>query len=132
MSPRRRQGRWRRKYSCRSTWFAELKTRSHRLRRRESSSIASEARTNSTRDTLGCGKKCSMKWGKRWCGRTSLAGSPSISDVPFEFGLFTQIQIELRGDMAQSEQVGIIGKGIVIKGNLTGAGDLVIEGRVEG
>jgi cytoskeletal protein CcmA (bactofilin family) len=34
--------------------------------------------------------------------------------------------------MAQSEQVGIIGKGIVIKGNLTGAGDLVIEGRVEG
>ena len=34
--------------------------------------------------------------------------------------------------MAQSEQVGIIGKGIVIKGNLTGGGDLVIEGRVEG
>ena len=34
--------------------------------------------------------------------------------------------------MAQSEQVGIIGKGIVIKGNLTGAGDLIIEGKVEG
>ena len=34
--------------------------------------------------------------------------------------------------MAQNEQVGIIGKGIVIKGNLTGGGDLVIEGRVEG
>lgn len=34
--------------------------------------------------------------------------------------------------MAAGEQVGIIGKGIVIKGNLTGGGDLVIEGRVEG
>ena len=34
--------------------------------------------------------------------------------------------------MAQNEQTGIIGKGIVIKGNLTGGGDLVIEGRVEG
>lgn len=34
--------------------------------------------------------------------------------------------------MATGEQVGIIGKGIVIKGNLTGGGDLVIEGRVEG
>ncbi len=34
--------------------------------------------------------------------------------------------------MAQSEQIGIIGKGIVIKGNLTGGGDLVIEGKVEG
>jgi len=33
--------------------------------------------------------------------------------------------------MAQ-EQIGIIGKGIVIRGNLTGGGDLVIEGRVEG
>src|SRR5579863_3194180 len=34
--------------------------------------------------------------------------------------------------MAGGEQVGIIGKGIVIKGNLTGGGDLVIEGKVEG
>ena len=34
--------------------------------------------------------------------------------------------------MAQGEQTGIIGKGITIKGNLTGGGDLVIEGRVEG
>lgn len=31
-----------------------------------------------------------------------------------------------------TDQTGIIGKGIVIKGNLTGGGDLVIEGRVEG
>src|SRR6266851_43565 len=31
--------------------------------------------------------------------------------------------------MAQSEQTGIIGKGITIRGNLTGGGDLVIEGR---
>ena len=34
--------------------------------------------------------------------------------------------------MAQSEQTGIIGKGITIRGNLTGGGDLVIEGKVEG
>jgi cytoskeletal protein CcmA (bactofilin family) len=34
--------------------------------------------------------------------------------------------------MAQGEQSGIIGKGIMIKGSLTGGGDLVIEGRVEG
>ncbi len=34
--------------------------------------------------------------------------------------------------MAQGEQTGIIGKGIIIKGNLTGGGDLIIEGRVEG
>ena len=34
--------------------------------------------------------------------------------------------------MATGEQVGIIGKGIMIKGSLTGGGDLVIEGRVEG
>jgi cytoskeletal protein CcmA (bactofilin family) len=34
--------------------------------------------------------------------------------------------------MAQGEQTGIIGKGITIRGNLTGGGDLVIEGRVEG
>jgi cytoskeletal protein CcmA (bactofilin family) len=34
--------------------------------------------------------------------------------------------------MAQGERVNIIGKGITIKGNLTGGGDLVIEGRVEG
>ena len=34
--------------------------------------------------------------------------------------------------MAAGDQTGIIGKGIVIKGNLTGGGDLVIEGRVEG
>ncbi len=33
--------------------------------------------------------------------------------------------------MAQSEQTGIIGKGIVIRGNLTGGGDLIIEGLVE-
>jgi cytoskeletal protein CcmA (bactofilin family) len=31
-----------------------------------------------------------------------------------------------------SEGTGIIGKGIHIKGNLTGGGDLVIEGKVEG
>jgi cytoskeletal protein CcmA (bactofilin family) len=31
-----------------------------------------------------------------------------------------------------SEGTGIIGKGIFIKGNLTGGGDLTIEGRVEG
>ena len=30
--------------------------------------------------------------------------------------------------MAQADQVGIIGKGIVIRGNLTGGGNLVIEG----
>lgn len=34
--------------------------------------------------------------------------------------------------MAQGEQIGVIGKGITIKGSLTGGGDLVIEGRVEG
>lgn len=34
--------------------------------------------------------------------------------------------------MAQGDQTGIIGKGIVIRGNLTGGGDLIIEGRVEG
>src|SRR6478736_6176746 len=34
--------------------------------------------------------------------------------------------------MAQVEQSGIIGKGIVIKGSLSGGGDLVIEGRIEG
>jgi cytoskeletal protein CcmA (bactofilin family) len=34
--------------------------------------------------------------------------------------------------MAQGEQTGIIGKGIIIRGNLTGGGDLIIEGRVEG
>jgi len=34
--------------------------------------------------------------------------------------------------MAQNEQSGIIGKGIIIKGSLTGGGDLVVEGRVEG
>src|SRR5262249_36957076 len=34
--------------------------------------------------------------------------------------------------MAQGEQSNIIGKGIIIKGSLTGGGDLVIEGRVEG
>jgi cytoskeletal protein CcmA (bactofilin family) len=34
--------------------------------------------------------------------------------------------------MAQAEQSGIIGKGIIIKGSLTGGGDLTIEGRVEG
>lgn len=31
-----------------------------------------------------------------------------------------------------SEATGIIGKGIMIRGNLTGGGDLTIEGRVEG
>jgi cytoskeletal protein CcmA (bactofilin family) len=34
--------------------------------------------------------------------------------------------------MAQTDQIGIIGKGITIRGNLTGGGDLVVEGRVEG
>ena len=34
--------------------------------------------------------------------------------------------------MAAAEQAGIIGKGIIIKGNLSGGADLVIEGRVEG
>ena len=34
--------------------------------------------------------------------------------------------------MAESDQTGIIGKGILIKGSLTGGGDLVVEGRVEG
>jgi cytoskeletal protein CcmA (bactofilin family) len=34
--------------------------------------------------------------------------------------------------MAQAEQVNIIGRGITIRGNLSGAGDLVIEGQVEG
>ncbi len=34
--------------------------------------------------------------------------------------------------MASSEQTNIIGKGITIRGSLTGAGDLVIEGHVEG
>src|SRR5438477_13151662 len=34
--------------------------------------------------------------------------------------------------MAQGEQSNIIGKGIVIRGSLSGGGDLVIEGRVEG
>src|SRR5882672_5610506 len=34
--------------------------------------------------------------------------------------------------MAQEEQINIIGRGITIRGNLSGAGDLVIEGQVEG
>lgn len=34
--------------------------------------------------------------------------------------------------MATGDPINIIGKGIVIKGNLTGGGNLVIEGRVEG
>jgi cytoskeletal protein CcmA (bactofilin family) len=34
--------------------------------------------------------------------------------------------------MAQLGQINIIGKGIVIRGSLSGGGDLVIEGRVEG
>lgn len=34
--------------------------------------------------------------------------------------------------MAQGEQTGIIGRGIMIKGSLSGGGDLIIEGRVEG
>lgn len=34
--------------------------------------------------------------------------------------------------MAQNDQINIIGKGITIRGSLTGGGDLVIEGRVEG
>ena len=34
--------------------------------------------------------------------------------------------------MAQTDQTGIIGKGITIKGNLTGGGDLIVEGRLEG
>ncbi|MBL8957912.1 MAG: bactofilin BacN [Myxococcaceae bacterium] len=34
--------------------------------------------------------------------------------------------------MAQGDQSNIIGKGITIRGSLSGGGDLVIEGRVEG
>ena len=34
--------------------------------------------------------------------------------------------------MAAGSNVGVIGKGITIKGSLTGGGDLVIEGQVEG
>jgi cytoskeletal protein CcmA (bactofilin family) len=34
--------------------------------------------------------------------------------------------------MANTDAINIIGKGITIRGSLTGAGDLVIEGRVEG
>jgi cytoskeletal protein CcmA (bactofilin family) len=34
--------------------------------------------------------------------------------------------------MAQGDIAAIIGKGIVIKGSLTGGGDLLVEGRVEG
>ncbi len=34
--------------------------------------------------------------------------------------------------MASGDQTNIIGKGIVIRGSLSGGGDLVIEGRVEG
>jgi cytoskeletal protein CcmA (bactofilin family) len=34
--------------------------------------------------------------------------------------------------MAHGEQSGMIGKGITIRGSLTGGGDLVVEGRVEG
>jgi cytoskeletal protein CcmA (bactofilin family) len=34
--------------------------------------------------------------------------------------------------MAQTDQINIIGKGIIIRGSLSGGGDLVIEGRVEG
>ena len=34
--------------------------------------------------------------------------------------------------MAQTDQINIIGRGITIRGNLSGAGDLVIEGQVEG
>jgi cytoskeletal protein CcmA (bactofilin family) len=34
--------------------------------------------------------------------------------------------------MAQQEQINIIGRGITIRGNLSGAGDLVVEGQVEG
>ena len=34
--------------------------------------------------------------------------------------------------MANTDQINIIGKGITIRGRLTGGGGLVIEGRVEG
>jgi cytoskeletal protein CcmA (bactofilin family) len=34
--------------------------------------------------------------------------------------------------VAQGEQINIIGKSITVRGNLTGGGDLIIEGRVEG
>ena len=34
--------------------------------------------------------------------------------------------------MAQGDQINIIGKGITIRGSLSGGGDLIIEGRVEG
>lgn len=34
--------------------------------------------------------------------------------------------------MAQNEQINIIGRGITIRGSLSGAGDVVVEGSVEG
>jgi cytoskeletal protein CcmA (bactofilin family) len=34
--------------------------------------------------------------------------------------------------MAQGDQIGIIGKGITIRGNISGGSDLVVEGRIEG
>lgn len=34
--------------------------------------------------------------------------------------------------MATGELSGIIGKGIIVRGSLSGGGDLVVEGRVEG
>lgn len=34
--------------------------------------------------------------------------------------------------MANTEQINIIGKGITIRGSLSGSGELVVEGRVEG
>src|SRR5215469_14938239 len=113
-------------------WYAAPTTGSRPPQPRATSSRESEARTSSIRSTRACATRCSTKWGKRWFGRISPAGSRSISDVAFAFGVPRRLRQISRGDMAQSEQVGIIGKGIVIKGNLTGGGDLVIEGRVEG
>ena len=54
----------------------------------------------------------------------------------FQAATFKQAPIELqtpytRGT-AVADATGVIGKGIEIKGTLSGAGDLIIEGRVEG
>src|SRR5918996_3995046 len=63
-----------------------------------------------------------MTWGASKSGKTSPSGSPRISDVRFATVL-------TEGRMAEQT---VIGKGIVIRGSLSGGDDLVIEGRVEG
>jgi cytoskeletal protein CcmA (bactofilin family) len=45
---------------------------------------------------------------------------------------YQRFEIPLRKGAIMSIDAGIIGKGIVIKGELTGEQDLIIEGRVEG